>query len=201
MSKHTRQAWLWLPWLMPTLGLGSDGLLVVPECESNVMSQCQSCPQCLHFLECSRNYKCHVLQIYLSSVRISVTQTGTMNFNEAHSKKYNEALLLFIALTSQLFILPSSRAGGSIHQPLPIFIPTFLHLLLSPTQPSSKYLCQKNKYKLYYTGFGCTVSPQSVSSKMSIHHKTVAAVMDRGERWGQEGQWRADAPPDNRVWT
>lgn len=109
------------------------------------------------------------------------------------------------------------KACLSIRQLLPVFIPPFLQLLRTFTQPSSTHvsLCQavekpNTSYTIWTFEALCynNLSNESRVSqsrmfmpleKMSIHHKTVAAVMDRGERWGQAGQYRADAPMDNRV--
>lgn len=94
----------------------------------------------------------------------------------------------------------------------------FLPSILSPFLPLHKIfslfafskqwkpsVSQTFKALCYLPLFVSTKAPASQRrervplEKTPVHHNTAAAVMDRGERWGQAGQPRAEGPPDNRV--
>lgn len=208
---------------------------MVPECEWNVVQSCHNATVIHNIFICYSSKdisKCHVLQIYLSSVRISVRQVVVqwismrsmlleIQWKRCSWWKLRHQDVNFYSLSS-LFILPSSRAEGLsliLYSCFSFSYPFFLlsdrgtltifslsSLLLSSSEkPSTSQTLQYFQAFRYLPLFILNKSPASQRRepiplrKTPVHYNTVAAVMDRGERWEQTGQPTAEGPLDNRV--
>lgn len=116
---------------------------MVPECEWNVVQSCHNATVIHNIFICYSSKdisKCHVLQIYLSSVRISVRQVVVqwismrsmlleIQWKRCSWWKLRHQDVNFYSLSS-LFILPSSRAEG-----LSLILYLLLFFLLSFLPP------------------------------------------------------------------